>query len=127
VIDSTTIEYIDLTFTQYVARHMVAGGLLLDHDANASIDYISGGMVFSLRAKVLTKNESISVKVPSSPWQAWKARYGPQWLVGRWPPVYDEVEMECEITFPHSNLRFPDSLGARVVMMPPAPTLNWKV
>lgn len=96
------IEQYELRFKKFAHQQMVAMELLLEPEASIAVDMVMDTAVMRLTTRVLADDlppehfearQYIAYEVPSSTWQAWKARHARRWyaawLVRRRPVRYE--------------------------------------
>ena len=72
-------------------------------------DFMTDQLVVELRSFVWSEDVGKEqFKYPADWWQAFKARWFPQWMLNKWPIKYTRVTLDVKATYPNFHPSLPN-------------------
>lgn len=122
VSDGVTVEHIMLERLRFgIAMRMPTITLLDPHvEATESADQVCYHLEYQLLGnRMPARTETTKIYYPDGPWEMWKWKYAPKWLINRWPVRNKEVVTVTNVyhynVCPHINTLFSDDRDRHIL------------
>lgn len=140
-----SIEQFSLERLKFALQQVVPAEMLRHTNIRFVEDDLTHGIIVGLRTEILGERlgpqkahgqTTVEFTMPDGWWQHWKedhrTRWYARWIIRRWPirirmvSRHGRVEVDIERfrVFPHSTIRYPDSIGRQVQLLQPQ-TMSW--